>query len=336
MQRRVVTVFGGSGFIGRHLIQRLAADGWVVRVAVRDPIRAQFLRPNGDVGQIVPIKADINDRERVAAACTGAAAVINLVGVLFEKGRQSFDRCHREGAAIVAAAAREAGAQRLLHMSALGADKSSPAAYARSKAAGEEAVQAAFPGATIFRPSVVFGPEDDFFNRFAKMAATVPVLPVFTGDGFKVKLAEGGVDLDLYGSGGPTFQPVYVGDVADAFLKALNDPATAGKVFELGGPRRYSLKEIYELIARVTGRCIALVPMPFWAGDIVATFAGLMPKPGLTKDQMLLMRTDNVARGGKPGLAELGIAPTAAEAILPMYLDRFRKGPPNASMRQTG
>lgn len=322
--RRVVTVFGGSGFIGRQVVRRLAAQGWVVRAAVRDPVDAGFLKPMGEPGQVNPVAADIRDIESVRAAVNGADAVVNLVGILFERGKATFDAVHRQGAANVAQAAREAGVARLVHMSALGADKNSPSAYARSKAQGEDAVQAAFPGAAIFRPSIVFGPDDDFFNRFAGLARISPVLPVFTGDGFKPVHTENGYDVDWFGSGGPTFQPVYVGDVAEALVKGVTDPRTTGKVYELGGPRRYTLKEVMELILRVTGRCVLLVPLPFWVARLQASFLKLLPKPALTPDQVKLLQVDNVVRGGKPGLAELGITPVAAEAVLPTYLHRYR------------
>lgn len=321
--RQVVTVFGGSGFIGRQVVKRLAAQGWIVRAAVRDPVDAGFLKPMGEPGQVIPIAADITKPDQVRAALAGADAVVNLVGILFEKGKASFDAIHRQGAANVAQAAREAGVKRLAHMSALGADKNSPSAYARSKALGEEAVVSAFPGAAIFRPSVVFGPDDDFFNRFAKLARISPVLPVFTGDGFKPVHTENGYGIDWFGSGGPTFQPVYVADVAEALVKGVTDPATKGKVFELGGPRRYTLKEILELILKVTELTSCLVPLPFGVAKIQAAFFGLLPKPPLTSDQVKLLQVDNVVRGGKPGLVELGIVPQAAESVLPTYLHRY-------------
>lgn len=322
--RRVVTVFGGSGFIGRQVVKRLAAQGWTVRAAVRDPIGAGFLKPMGDPGQVNPVHADVTDMASVRAAIAGAEAVINLVGILFEKGKASFDAIHHRGAANVAQAAREAGVKHYVHMSALGADKNSPSAYARTKALGEEAVLAAFPTAAIIRPSVVFGPDDDFFNRFAKLARVSPVLPVFTGDGFKPIHTETGYGVDWFGSGGPTFQPVYVGDVADAIVRTLTEAKAAGKVFELGGPRRYTLKEVLELILSVTGRKPLLVPLPFCVAKIQAAFLKFLPKPPLTPDQVKLLRVDNVVRGGKPGLAELGIAPTAAEAVVPTYLHRYQ------------
>ena len=324
MDRRVVTVFGGSGFIGRHLVQRLAAAGWVVRVAVRDTISAEFLRPMGDVGQINLLHVSVTDPASVAASLHGADAAINLVGILFEKGRTSFDAIHRQGALNIATAAKAAGVKRLIQVSAVGADKASASAYARSKAAGEEAVMAAFPGATILRPSVVFGPEDDFFNRFARLAVLSPVLPVFAADCFRLVKGESGRDIDAFGSGGPVFQPVWVGDVAAAAVKVLDLPQTAGRIYELGGPRRYSFKEILELILRVTDRHNLLVPLPLWVAGLQAAFLQFLPRPPLTPDQVQLLRVDNVARGGKPGLAELGIQPSTAESILPSYLARYR------------
>lgn len=328
MARRVVTVFGGSGFIGRNVVKRLAAKGWVVRAAVRDPIAAEFLKPMGEVGQVTPLRADITDPKSVAMAVAGVDAVVNLVGILYESGRATFDAIHVKGAATIAAAAKAAGVSRLVHMSALGADKNSDAAYARSKAAGEEAVQAAFPGVSIIRPSVVFGPDDDFFNRFGRMAMVSPVLPVFTRDGFKPVCGESGCSIDLFGSGGPTFQPVHVGDVAQAVVQVLEDPRQAGKTFELGGPRRYSMKEIMELVVSSTGQNRTLVPVPFGLGMLQATFLQLLPNPPLTKDQVRMMKVDNVVRGGKPGLTDLGITPTSAEAILPLYMKRYGKPVP--------
>ncbi len=326
MDRRVITVFGGSGFIGRHLVKRLAAEGWVVRVAGRDPVAAEFLRPMGDVGQIVPIRADVTNEKQVQAAVAGATAVVNLVGILHGRGRRSFDAIHRQGAATIAAAAKAAGVARLVQLSALGADKGSQSAYARSKAAGEEAVLAQFPGATILRPSVVFGPEDNFFNRFAQLAVLSPVLPVYTAGGFRLHRGENGLPaLDLFGPGGPVFQPVWVGDVAAAIVKVVTESQTAGRIYELGGPRRYSFKELLELILRQTGRRRLLLPLPFWVADVQAAILQFLPCPPLTPDQVKMLRVDNVVRGGKPGLADLGITPTTTEAILPAYLARYGK-----------
>lgn len=323
MNRRVVTVFGGSGFIGRQVVRRFAQAGWIVRAAMRDPVDGAFLKPMGEPGQVIPIRVNITDKNAVRAAISGASCVVNMVGILFEKGKNGFDAIHRQGAETIAQATRDAAITTLIHMSALGADKNSASAYARSKALGEEAVLAAVPTATITRPSVVFGADDDFFNRFAQLARMSPFLPVFTADGFKLTHTENGFALDLFGSGGPTFQPVYVGDVADAIFRAATDPAAAGKIYELGGPRRYTMKEIMEKVRHDTGLCRMLLPLPFAIAKIQAAFLQFLPTPPLTPDQVLLMRTDNVVRGGKPGLAELGITPTACEAIVPSYLGRF-------------
>ena len=245
MDQSVVTVFGGSGFLGRHLVKRLADAGRRVRVAIRDVEAANFLKIYGDVGQIVPWPADITNPTQVAAAIEGADQVVNLGGILYQRGRRTFQRIHVEGAANVAAAA---GVRALVHVSALGADEQSPALYGRTKAAGEAAVRQALPAAIIIRPSVVFGPEDNFFNLFAALSRLTPVLPVF-GCPLWPRITlfpEGGlVDIDLYGDGGTKFQPVYVGDVAEAIMRILARPGDcASKTYELGGPAVYSVKEI--------------------------------------------------------------------------------------------
>lgn len=307
MAEPVVTVFGGSGFIGRYLVQRLARRGWTIRVAVRHPQAALFLKPYGDVGQIVPLAASLQREESVAAAVEGATAVVNLVGILFERRRQTFRAVHVQGAERVARAARAAGAGRLIHMSALGADAASPSAYARTKAEGEQVVLASFPGASIVRPSIVFGPEDGFFNRFAALARVLPALP-------------------LIGGGRTRFQPVYVGNVADAMTAILVDPATAGLTYELGGPRVYTFRELMDLLLREIGRRRLLLPLPFWMAWMQALVLERLPVPPLTRDQIRLLRRDNVVSGDRPGLAELGIVPTAVEAILPTYMDAYRPG----------
>ncbi len=312
MNIRHVTVFGASGFIGRYVVQRLARLGIRVTAATRRPQRAQFLRPMGDVGQVVPVMADVTDDGQVAAAVAGTDAVINLAAIFYESASQGrFAAVHVEGAARVARLAQEAGAQRLIHMSGLmdlGAAENSSSAYIRSRAQGEEAVRAAFPGVTILRPSVVFGPEDDFFNRFAAMARVAPALP-------------------LFGGGTTRYQPVYVGDVADAVVKCVTDTATAGTIYELGGPRIYSIAEVMSLTLAVIDRKRPLVKLPFWVADVIGTLAGLAPgKPMITRAQAGLLRLDAVTTGGAPGLKELGIEPTACEIMLPTYLDRFRRG----------
>ncbi|RMD60657.1 MAG: complex I NDUFA9 subunit family protein [Alphaproteobacteria bacterium] len=305
MNAGVITIFGGSGFIGRHLVRRLARQGWVIRVAVRHPAAANFLKPLGDVGQIVPIRAPVQDEAAVRAAVAGARAVVNLVGVLYERGRQRFDEVHVRGAGRIAAAAAAAGAGRLVHVSAIGADPAAPAAYARSKAAGEVAVRAAFPDAVILRPSIVFGPEDDFFNRFAVMARLSPVLP-------------------LIGGGRTRFQPVYVGDVDDAIARCVASPRVAGRLFELGGPRVYTFRELMEILLREIRRRRLLVPVPFALAEAIAIFTEWLPEPPLTRDQVRLLRRDNVVADGAAGLVDLGIQPTALEVIIPTYLERYR------------
>ncbi|TVR97746.1 MAG: complex I NDUFA9 subunit family protein [Rhodospirillales bacterium] len=298
MPRRVATVFGGSGFIGRHLIRRLAADGWIIRVGVRDPDAALFLKPMGDPGQIVPVPADVTDAEGVAALVHEAQLVVNLVGILYERGRTTFQRIHVEGAATVAGAAKAARCERLVHLSAIGADVDSPAQYARTKAQGERAVTEAFPEATIMRPSVVFGPEDQFLNRFAEIARFSPVLPVFPA----------------------RFQPVFVGDVADAILQVLADPESRGKTYELGGPRVLSFREIMELINRETGRHRRLIRMPLRLAAAYAWFLEWLPVPPLTRDQVRLLSRDNVVAADALTLADLGVQPADIEAIAPLYV----------------
>jgi NADH dehydrogenase len=247
--------------------------------------------------------------------------VINTVGILVERGGSTFQAIHVNGAARIAAAAKAAGAGCLIHVSAIGAAESSPSAYGRSKAAGEAAVLAAFPTATILRPSVVFGPEDDFFNMFGKMAGFTPVLPVFVTDGFRFgRGATGG----LFGSGGTKLQPVYVGDVADAIIAAASSAAHHGKIYELGGPKVFSLKAIMELVMSASGRRRWLLPLPLSVARIQALFLQFLPNPPLTPDQVKLLAADNVVSPGALGLADLGLAPTAAEVIVPTYLARFR------------
>ena len=328
MDQSVVTVFGGSGFLGRHLVKRLADAGRRVRVAIRDVEAANFLKIDGDVGQIVPWPADITNPTQVAAAIEGADQVVNLVGILYQRGRRTFQRIHVEGAANVATATAAAGVRALVHVSALGADEQSPALYGRTKAAGEAAVRQALPAAAIIRPSVVFGPEDNFFNLFAVLSRLTPVLPVF-GCPLWPRITlfpEGGlVDIDLYGDGGTKFQPVYVGDVAEAIMRILARPGDcASKTYELGGPAVYSFKEIMELLLSETGRKRFLVPIPFGLAKFDAWFLELWPKPLLTRDQVCLLMRDNVVTTGADGFGDLGIDPVTAESILPTYLSRFR------------
>lgn len=310
MDRRVVTVFGASGFIGRHLVKQLVRDGYIVRAAVRDVDAALFLKTAGAVGQVAIVQANVTDPTSVAAAVAGADAVVNLVGILAEGGRKrTFQRLHVEGAATVAAAAARAGVKRLVQMSAIGADAQSDSAYARSKAAGEEAVREAFPEATVVRPSVVFGPEDRFFNLFAFLTRVSPMLP-------------------LIGGGRTRFQPVYVVDLAKAIAAILATSATGGRTYELGGPRVYTFREILGLVLAQTRRCRLLMPLPFGLASLEAWFLEKLPKPLLTRDQVKLLKRDNVVAADAAGFEALGIEPTPVEAVLPTYLARFR--PPTA------
>ena len=307
MATPVATIFGGSGFIGRYIVERLAQKGWIMRIAVRRPDEALFLKPLGDIAQIVPIGANIRHERSVANAVQGVDTVINLVGILYQSGRQRFDAVHVDGVRRLARAAAGAGVRRFLHVSALGADANSASAYARSKAAGEAMLREHFPSAVILRPSVVFGPEDDFFNRFAAMTRFSPALP-------------------LIGGGKMRFQPIYVGDVAQAAVAVLSDPARAGQVFEIGGPRVYTFRELMEMMLAVIGRRRLLMPLPFPIAQLQAAFLGLLPKPPLTLDQLKLLKTDSVLSGKLPGLEALGISATGPEAILPAYLERYRYG----------
>lgn len=305
--RKVVTVFGGSGFLGRHLVQRLAHAGWTVRVAVRYPTDAAFLKPLGDVGQIVPMRCDINKEDEITLALRGADIAVNLIGILYEKGANTFQALHAEGAGRIARLAKALGVTSLVQVSAIGASKESTSVYARTKAEGEELVRQAFPEAVVIRPSLVFGPQDGFFNLFGAMARFSPALP-------------------LIGGGQTKFQPVYVGDVADAIVKAATDPAQAGKTFELGGPRSYSFQELLETLLKQIGRKRCLLAVPFGLASFQAFFTEKLPKPPLTRDQVELLKTDNVCSGNLPGLAELGITPTSVEVELPTYVDIYRRG----------
>lgn len=307
--RALITIYGGSGFIGRHVVRAIAKTGARMRVAVRRPELAGHLQPLGGVGQINAVQANVRFPDSLLAAAEGADAVINLVGILFPSGKQTFTSVQDEGARHVAEAARAAGAQALVHVSAIGADPGSPSVYARSKAAGEAAVRDVFPGAVILRPSVVFGPEDDFFNRFAALARIAPVLP-------------------LIGGGNTKFEPVFAGDVAQAVIAAVTGSARAGAPYELGGPEVLTLKEVMERVLTYTMRKRLLVPVPFWLARLKGAFLQLLPNPMLTVDQVKLLQTDNVVsedakRAGRT-LEGLGIAPVAVAAVVPAYLEQYR------------
>ena len=303
----IVTVFGASGFVGRYVVAEFARTGARVRAAVRRPERAGFLRPLGDVGQITPVQANIRDDASVAAAVEGADTVVNLVGLLAERGRQSFAAVHVEGARRVAEASRDAGASSLVHVSSIGADPAAAAVYAATKGRAEALVREAFPAASVVRPSIVFGPEDDFFNKFAVMARLAPALP-------------------LIGGGRTRFQPVYVADVARAIAAIAGDRAREGQTWELGGPQILTFRELMEMVLAETGRRRLLLPVPFPAAACAGLALQNLPFPPLTRDQVRLLRSDNVATGTCPGLEDLGIEPTAAGAILKTYLGRYRRG----------
>ncbi len=306
---KLITVFGGSGFLGRHLVRALAKRHYRIRVAVRRPDLAGHLQPLGRVGQIHAVQANVRYPRSVEAAARDADVVVNLTGILFQRGRQRFDTVQGFGAEQIALAAAAHGA-RMVHVSAIGAEENSTSLYARSKAAGEQAVLAAVPGATVFRPSVMFGPEDDFFNKFAAMARFLPALP-------------------LIGGGETRFQPVFVGDAAEALARAVDGSATPGTTYELGGPEVRTFKQLMEYVLVTIERRRLLVPLPFALAKLKAQFLQFAPKPPLTPDQVELLRSDNVVsdaanREGRT-LKGLGIDATAMEAVVPTYLWRFRK-----------
>jgi uncharacterized protein YbjT (DUF2867 family) len=304
--RRVATVFGGSGFIGRYVVKRLAQRGFIVRVAVRDPEAALFLKPMGAVGQVVPLFASVMNEGTVNRAVAGAEIVVNLVGALTESRMASFQAVHTEGSERIARLAAAACVRRLVQISAIGADADSPSRYGSTKGKAEQAVLAAFPTATILRPSLVFGAEDRFFNRFAEIARISPVMPVISGDS--------------------RMQPVFVGDVADAVMAALASDASMGKTYELGGPRIWTFREILAFILKQTRRDRRLLDIPMGIARMQAHILQYVPGKPLTPDQLLMLSRDNVVSEGAPGLAELGITPTPVELVVPTYLSRYQPG----------
>lgn len=307
----LVTVFGGSGFIGRYAVRALARAGWRIRVAVRRPHLAPELRVMGEVGQIEIAQANLRMPRSVDQALDEAVACVNLVGALTEQGRQRFASLHAMGPKTIAEAAAARGIERFVHVSAIGADVGSASKYARTKAEGELAARQAFPATTVLRPSVVFAPEDDFFNRFGAMAAVSPMLP-------------------LIGGGRTRFQPVYAGDVGAAIAAALESPDAPGRTYELGGPGVYSFKTLMQMLLTEVDRRRWLAPVPFpiakllgIAGDVAA----MTPfSPPITSDQVEMLKSDNVVAHGMPGLDALGVTPTALEAVLPTYLWCYRQG----------
>ncbi len=307
---KLVTVFGASGFVGRHIVQALARRGYRIRAAVRRPDLAEHLQPLGAPGQIMPVQANLRYRWSIDRAVQGADAVVNAVGILSPTGKQTFNAIQSFGPRAIAEAARAAGLSAITHVSAIGADAESASSYARSKAAGEAGVLETLPDSVILRPSIIFGPEDDFFNRFASMARFAPALP-------------------LIGGGETMFQPVYVCDVAEAVARSVDGTLQPGATYELGGPEIASFKSCMELMLDITRRKRALVPIPFEAATLMGRIMQMLPKPLLTADQVELLKKDNVVspEAAKAGLTleGLGVRTSSMAAILPSYLDRFRE-----------
>jgi uncharacterized protein YbjT (DUF2867 family) len=304
--RSVAAVFGGSGFIGRYVTKRLAAMGYIVRVCGRNAESGKALMTAGRVGQIVPLYVSLTNPATIERAVESADLVVNLVGILAERRPGDFQRIQAEGAGRIARTAAAAGVSRMVQVSAIGADPASPSLYARTKAEGEAQVRAAMPGAVVLRPSIVFGAEDQFYNRFGQIAMLSPIMPVIHGT--------------------TKFQPVYVGDVADAVVAALAGEDARGQTFELGGPRVYTFREILDYILRETRRNRRLVSIPDNIAELQARIGEWIPGKPLTRDQLLLLARDNVASPGAPGLEALGITPTPVELVVPAYLDRYRPG----------
>lgn len=305
---KLVTIFGGSGFIGRHVVHALAKRGYRIRVAVRRPDLAGHLQPLGNVGQIQFIQANLRYRWSIERACEGADIVINLVGILAEGGKQKFDAIQTYGAAAIAEAAKSTGAK-LVHISSLSANSESLSSYAQSKFEGEKAVRTIMPDAIIVRPSVVFGPEDEFFNMLATMAQFLPVLPAI-------------------GGGTTKFQPVYVGDVAEAIALAIDGKAQSGAIYELGGPKVSTFKQCLEIVSTVVGRNRVIASVPWWMAKIMSKMTGWIPGAPITSDQVKLLQSDNIvsSEAEKQGLtlAGLGIQAKTMEAVIPAYLVRFK------------
>ncbi len=304
VKNSLITIFGGSGFVGRYTVRALAKAGYRLRVATRRPALANYLLPMGSVGQIQLQKLDTRDAAAVESAIQGAEIVINLTGALYPRG-QSFEQVHVDSAAHVARAAQNNGVRRLIHISALGAHPESDCAYARTKAEGEAALRAAYPQATILRPSAIFGPEDTFFNQFAAMARYLPVLPL------------PGADTQV--------QPVFVGDVAAAIAKVIDTPQSAGQIYELGGPRSYTFRALMEVMLEVIARKRLLLPLPYSIALAQATVLQFIPGSPLTRDVVKFSQIDNVVSPGAKTLQDLSITPDSVEAVIPTYLWRFRR-----------
>ena len=310
-QARIVTLVGGTGFIGKYVVKRLAEQGFTLRVISRDPEGALHLKTSGNVGQVVLQYGDLAKPQTLEHLLAGSCAVINMVGILFERGRQNFSAIHAQGAEKLAKMSKAAGVQRFIHISSLGVDKAA-AKYAKTKFLGEKATLAAFPEATILRPGVVFGPEDNFFNQFASLLHRVPAFP-------------------LIGGGATRFQPVYVADVAEAILKVLQDPTTTGKIYELGGPDNVSLKDILAFTAETIHKKVCFFNLPFPLAALAGAFAECLPVPPLTRDQVRLLQHDNLVTESMPGFKVLGVQPSSFRLIVPAYLERFVITQPQAA-----
>lgn len=313
--KKTICVFGGTGFLGKYIVQILARQGWRIKIATRHPESAYDLKTYGNVGQIVPLACNYHDGIDIDNAVMGCDAVINLIGILYEKNKNSFTRIHVDIPEQIAKSCAKHGVKSLVHLSALGVDKGTQktrSKYANSKLAGEKVVRDAFPMAAILRPSVIFGPGDGFFNLFAKLAACLPALP-------------------LIGGGKTKFQPVYAGDVATAAGKIVEEmhqgkKAYGGKIYELGGPEIMNFKEIYHRLFKEINRTRKLIALPWGVAKLQATFLGLLPKPLLTRDQVKSLKTDNIVSKGALGFGDLGIAPTAMQSVLSDYLACYKRG----------
>lgn len=308
-KQKTAVIFGGTGFLGRHIVREFANQGIMVKVATRVPERGYFLKPYGDIGQIVPIQCDVGDAASVNNIIKGSDFVINCIGILFEKGRKAkFNKIHVDVPAVIAEACQDAHVEKFIHISALSCEKST-SHYGETKFTGEKAVLGSFPNATILRPSVVFGIDDNFFNMFAELARYTPALP-------------------LIGGGKTKFQPVYVGDIADSIVTLINaqNDQYHGKIFQLGGPDILTFKDIYEKLFEYTGRRCALIPVPFAIAKIQAFFMGFLPTPLLTPDQVESLKTDNIVDDGALGFKHLNISPKSIDLIAPRYLNRYKSG----------
>ena len=316
MRGKHITIFGGSGFVGRYIVQELAEQGAIIRVGVRNIHEANFLKPMGSVGQITPISIDLMNQNSVNEISKDADILINCVGILTESGSRKFDSIHHMGVQNIARAAQENGIENLIHLSAIGANKDSKSIYAQSKAKGEEALRTIFPKSIIIRPSIVFGSEDNFFNLFAQMAQISFFLP-------------------LIGGGNTQFQPIYVKDIAHFVGNLLQNEASQGITYEIGGPKTYSFKELMQIMLRYIERKRYLLSIPFGFAKFLSYFLQYLPGKLITPDQVELLKQDNVCNPNYPGLESQNVSPTPLEIILPAYLSRYRPGGRYIKMTRT-